>query len=965
MKKVLSFALILALVLGSFSFAFGLSDVTAGDTNSEAITVCNDLGIVEGFPDGSFKPEQNVTRAEFAAMITRALAIPESALAAYSVTSFKDTAGYGWAVPYLAFCESKGIMIGDGYGNVMPGRTINVNEAITMAVRTVGYTEGAAALVGTWPGNYVTLGQTLGMYDDVANATIVTRENAAQVIYNALTVGTVTIDGDGTAVKTGKTLLTAGLGATVADATVINGTEGSLINLVPYIGAFAVKYLNSDNKVISIGSVDSTFLTGSFDGSVFTADDVDYTGYSATTAVPTGTGSGIFVNGKIPSPVVANVGAFPGYTDGDKVTLSVKLNGKVITSLYAALIWDANHSGTAALFEAGDLAAKTLMNKKFTLDDNDKIDHKTFELVGVNSLEDIAVDNVVSVYTDKATDKITKVEVGTKTVTGTVERLKANTDIVINGTSYSKAYNGNANFPTTVGDEGILYLDVNGDGFYWDVTDATADNYAMVVGTAGAFSRDNTVVLFDKAGVEKEYTLKSDVATTGAVGDALVTFSLDSSSKIDEMNVLTIKYDISGTKALSESRALFAGKVIADGVIVFVENDKMDYEIGALTDIDTDTDFLGTSRYFADATTGKVKVIIVPSNFAGGADTTYGVMNNVETAKVGSDTVSYIEYLADGKELKGYTNKSAAQTIGKVSSNANGLYSFRTDSAGVVTKIATVAGVKAGTLQARTDNSVKLGSDADFVAIADTAKVYLYDNTADAGKKYTLGLVNDLKVGTKLNMVYLYDTDSKVAGYDYVIYEKENSAAVAVPSFTAQGALITLGTDYTVHITATAGDEVYYTLDGTTPTMDSAECTSAGFVISQAAIVKAVALNTDYGYSSVVTGTYTQKLSALSSLAVTNVTPGAFASGTYNYDVDQIADLAIAITGAKAATSIATVSALGVDTSFAAGTPISHTLSTVDINAFGASGSTFVISIQVLDANCLLKTYTINVKRAV
>ena len=149
MRKVLSFVLVLALVLGSFSFAFGLTDID-NSPNKVAIEVNNDLGIITGYTDGTFQGEKAVNRAEFAAMITRALGIPDSALAGYSQTSFKDVSGYGWAVKYLAFCESKGIMLGDGKGNVMPGRTISVNEAVTMALRAVGYVDNSAQLVGTW-----------------------------------------------------------------------------------------------------------------------------------------------------------------------------------------------------------------------------------------------------------------------------------------------------------------------------------------------------------------------------------------------------------------------------------------------------------------------------------------------------------------------------------------------------------------------------------------------------------------------------------------------------------------------------------------------------------------------------------------------------------------------------------------------------------------------------------------------
>ena len=76
MKKVLSWVLVLALVLGSFSMAF------AGDTdnasnmkdaaqikNVEAVDVMVATGIIGGYPDGNYYPEKTVTRAEMAKMI--------------------------------------------------------------------------------------------------------------------------------------------------------------------------------------------------------------------------------------------------------------------------------------------------------------------------------------------------------------------------------------------------------------------------------------------------------------------------------------------------------------------------------------------------------------------------------------------------------------------------------------------------------------------------------------------------------------------------------------------------------------------------------------------------------------------------------------------------------------------------------------------------------------------------------
>ena len=76
MRKVLSFVLVLALVLGSFSMAFGASySDMAGEDSSEAVAVLSALGVVSGYPDGTFGPDKIVTRGEMAKLIVSALGL--------------------------------------------------------------------------------------------------------------------------------------------------------------------------------------------------------------------------------------------------------------------------------------------------------------------------------------------------------------------------------------------------------------------------------------------------------------------------------------------------------------------------------------------------------------------------------------------------------------------------------------------------------------------------------------------------------------------------------------------------------------------------------------------------------------------------------------------------------------------------------------------------------------------------
>lgn len=469
MKKVLSFVLVLTLVLGSFSMVFAapaqknLSDI-AGDANEQAIQVVNDLGIVEGYTDGTFKSGNNVTRAEFAAMITRALAIPESALAGYTSTSFKDAAGYGWAVKYLGFCESRGIMIGDGNGNAMPGRTVTVNEAMTMVLRAVGYTNNSSVLVGSWPANYVSLGQTLGLYDDVATAVTINRGSAAQVIYNALPVALVQVATDGTTSKIVaerdeddnpiyRTLLTAGLNCT-QEKGVIDFNDNSVIALAEYVGAYANIYRNSDDEIVAVDPI-STFLTGSLDEGEFTADDVDYKFATGKDAVDLEEAVAKYTNAD--SDGTTTLGAI---TDSD-ITIAVDLSGKTIKEIYSVAVWTTDNKALAdddVQDEIND--DQKLLGKEFDLDDDDDIDATSYSLLGVNSLSDIKEDNVLYVYTlgNKDNGKIVKIEVGTATVEGKVTRRAADKDGV-DGYVYTidgkKLYLANEDVAApVVGDEG-------------------------------------------------------------------------------------------------------------------------------------------------------------------------------------------------------------------------------------------------------------------------------------------------------------------------------------------------------------------------------------------------------------------------------------------------------------------------------------------------------------------------------
>ena len=75
MKKVLAMAAAAALTCGVSAYAANpFSDVSAGDWAYQAVTSLSEQGVVEGYPDGTFKGQQNITRYEMAQIIARMLA---------------------------------------------------------------------------------------------------------------------------------------------------------------------------------------------------------------------------------------------------------------------------------------------------------------------------------------------------------------------------------------------------------------------------------------------------------------------------------------------------------------------------------------------------------------------------------------------------------------------------------------------------------------------------------------------------------------------------------------------------------------------------------------------------------------------------------------------------------------------------------------------------------------------------
>ncbi len=75
MKKILAMAAVAALAAGASAYAANpFSDVSTSDWAYQAISDLSDRGLVDGYPDGTFKGQQNITRYEVAQIVARLMA---------------------------------------------------------------------------------------------------------------------------------------------------------------------------------------------------------------------------------------------------------------------------------------------------------------------------------------------------------------------------------------------------------------------------------------------------------------------------------------------------------------------------------------------------------------------------------------------------------------------------------------------------------------------------------------------------------------------------------------------------------------------------------------------------------------------------------------------------------------------------------------------------------------------------
>lgn len=185
MKKILSlFSLLLfpTITLAQFS------DVSSNHTNKDAITYVQQQNIVNGYPDGTFKPNWSINRAEFTKIIISSQ-FNSSTISECNTTQlgFSDVPNDAWFTPFVCVAKAQGIIGGYPDGTFKPSNNIALSEASKIITKTFGYQTNSKSNV--WYEPFIQkLGELNAIPTDITDpSTQITRGQMAEMIYRIKT----------------------------------------------------------------------------------------------------------------------------------------------------------------------------------------------------------------------------------------------------------------------------------------------------------------------------------------------------------------------------------------------------------------------------------------------------------------------------------------------------------------------------------------------------------------------------------------------------------------------------------------------------------------------------------------------------------------------------------------------------------------------------------------------------------
>lgn len=176
-----------AILIGMTPFAFAkFTDLEKmGEDYTKAIEDLMEKGIMNGYPDNTFRPDGKMTRAEF----TKVMVTADNLAQLEEKMNFTDIAEH-WAREYIAIASSNGMIQGYEDKTFQPDKEITYAEVVAILLRSLGMEDKLNEELD-WPQNYMSLAAETGLFDgimtnDLIGSNPARRDNVAFMLWNQM-----------------------------------------------------------------------------------------------------------------------------------------------------------------------------------------------------------------------------------------------------------------------------------------------------------------------------------------------------------------------------------------------------------------------------------------------------------------------------------------------------------------------------------------------------------------------------------------------------------------------------------------------------------------------------------------------------------------------------------------------------------------------------------------------------------
>lgn len=186
MKKAISTCLAAVLAAASISVPAMADSNSTWQRDKDITALLSELNIMVGDDNGNFNLDANVTRAEMAKIAVASSSYKNTVALGLQFSPFSDVKGTYWGAPYIQAAVSAGIVNGYIDGTFRPNDDVKYEEAVNMMLKVLGYTDddfGAAYPYGQ-VGVAESLKMTEGISKQIGQS--MTRRDVAKLICNTL-----------------------------------------------------------------------------------------------------------------------------------------------------------------------------------------------------------------------------------------------------------------------------------------------------------------------------------------------------------------------------------------------------------------------------------------------------------------------------------------------------------------------------------------------------------------------------------------------------------------------------------------------------------------------------------------------------------------------------------------------------------------------------------------------------------